>query len=41
MQAEHDPAFESLRSRSDFRALIERAKQQNLQMQARVAPPGR
>lgn len=40
MQAEHDPAFESLRSRSDYRALIERAKQQNLQMQARVAPPG-
>jgi TolB-like protein/DNA-binding winged helix-turn-helix (wHTH) protein/Flp pilus assembly protein TadD len=39
MQAEHDPAFESLRVRSDFRALIEHAKQQNLQMQARVSAP--
>ena len=36
MQAEHDPALESLRARSDYRALIERAKQQTLQMQARV-----
>ncbi len=39
MQAEHDPAFESLRARSDYRALIEHAKQQNLQMQARIGPP--
>ena len=39
MQAEHDPAFESLRARSDYRLLIERAKQQNLQMQARVSAP--
>jgi TolB-like protein len=38
-QAEHDPAFDSLRVRSDFRVLIERAKQQNLQMQARVGAP--
>jgi TolB-like protein/DNA-binding winged helix-turn-helix (wHTH) protein len=39
MQAEHDPAFESLRARSDYRALIEHAKQQNLQMQPRIGPP--
>jgi hypothetical protein len=39
MQAEHDPAFESLHARSDYRALIEHAKQQNLQMQARIGPP--
>lgn len=39
MQAEHDPAFESLRARSDFRLLIERAKQQNLRMQARASAP--
>jgi transcriptional activator of cad operon len=39
MQAEHDPALESLRARSDYRLLIERAKQQNLQMQAGVSAP--
>jgi TolB-like protein/DNA-binding winged helix-turn-helix (wHTH) protein len=39
MQAEHDPAFESLRARGDYRALIEHAKQLNLQMQARIGPP--
>ena len=39
MQAEHDPAFEALRVRGDYRALIEHAKQQNLQMQARIGSP--
>jgi tetratricopeptide (TPR) repeat protein len=39
MQAEHDPAFESLRTRGDYRLLVEHAKQQNLQMQARVGTP--
>ena len=39
MQAEHDPALESLRARSDFRLLLGRAKQQDLQMQARVGAP--
>jgi TolB-like protein/DNA-binding winged helix-turn-helix (wHTH) protein/Flp pilus assembly protein TadD len=39
MQAEHDPAFESLRARSDYRLLVEHAKQQNLQMQPRIGTP--
>jgi hypothetical protein len=40
LQAEHDPAFASLRSRSDFQGLMERIDQQNLQMQPRVGSPG-
>ena len=40
LQAEHEPAFAALRVRSDFRALIGRVNQQNLQLQPRVASPG-
>ncbi|MFI4869885.1 MAG: winged helix-turn-helix domain-containing tetratricopeptide repeat protein [Steroidobacterales bacterium] len=39
LQAEHDPAFASLRARSDYRVLIERLNQQNLQTQPRVGSP--
>jgi hypothetical protein len=40
LQAAHDPAFESLRARSDYRLLIERVNRQNLQMQPRAGSPG-
>jgi TolB-like protein/DNA-binding winged helix-turn-helix (wHTH) protein/Tfp pilus assembly protein PilF len=40
LQAEHDPAFESLRPRSDYRLLIERVNRQNRQIQPRTGAPG-
>ncbi len=39
LQAEHDPAFASLRERGDYRVLIERLNQQNLQMQPKLGSP--
>jgi hypothetical protein len=38
IDAEHDPAFASLQSRSDFRSLIERTGKDNLQMRQKFSP---
>ena len=38
IDAEHDPAFGSLQSRSDFRSLIERTGKDNLQMRQKFSP---
>jgi len=40
MQAEHEPAFTSLQSRADFRALLERLRQQDERMKADLVNPG-
>jgi transcriptional activator of cad operon len=40
IEAVHDPAFAALRSRADFRSLIERIDDVNLQMQRKFAPTG-
>jgi hypothetical protein len=40
IEAAHDPAFATLRSRADFRSLIERIDDVNLQMRRKFAPSG-
>jgi hypothetical protein len=39
MQAERDPALTSLQSRADFRALLDRLRQQDEHMRAGLSSP--
>jgi transcriptional activator of cad operon len=40
IDAEHDPAFASLQSRSDFRSLIERTGKDNMRIRLKFSPSG-